>query len=146
MNEIKGHLSKAFKMKDVGSLHYFLGVNTEQTKDEIRLSQKQYIIKMIERYGLQDANPVSTPMDMNVKHVADDGYSKAAEKNQYQSMIGNLLCAAIAARPDISHAVGPLSKFNPAPRGTSHSSKMDHDSNTIQENRILKIIGYIDAD
>ena len=108
MDEIKGHLSKAFKMKDVGSLYYCLGVNIEQTEDEIRLSQKQYIMKMLERYGIQDANPVSTPMDMNVKHVADDGYSKAVDKNQYQSIIGSLRYAAIATRPDISHAVGAL--------------------------------------
>ena len=96
MDEIKGHLSKAFKMKDMGNLHYCLGVNIEQTKDGIRLSQKQYIMKMIERYVLQDANPVSTLMDLNVKHVADDGYSKAVDKTQYQSVIDSLLYVAIA--------------------------------------------------
>ena len=154
MDEIKGHLSKAFKMKDMGSLHYCLGVNIEQTKDGLRLSQKQYIMKVIERYGLQDANPVSTPMDLNVKHVADDGYSKAEDKTQYQSVIGSLLYAAIATRPDISHAVD-LSKFNSAPteahltaakriirylKGTINTS--------IQYRKTgnLEVIGYSDAD
>ena len=118
VDEVKGHLSKAFKMKDMESLHYCLGVNIEQTEDEIRLSQKKYIMKMIERYGLQDANPISTLMDIKVQHVADDVYSKAVDKNQYQSVIGILLYAAITTRPDISLAVGALSKFNSAPTGT----------------------------
>ena len=44
MNKIKAGLSKPFKMKNMGSLHYLLGINIEQTKDGIRLSQRQYII------------------------------------------------------------------------------------------------------
>ena len=115
IDEIKGHLSKAFKMKDMGSLNYCLGVNIEQSDEGIRLSEKQYIMKMLDRYGLEDANPVSIPMDVNVKHVAEDGYSKLVDKTQYQSMLGSLLYAAIATMPDISHAVGALSKFNSAP-------------------------------
>ena len=72
MDEIKRHLSRAFKIKDMGSLHYSLRVNVEQNEAGIKLSQKQYIMKIIERYGLQNANPVSTPIDSNVKHVAED--------------------------------------------------------------------------
>ena len=115
MNQIKSNLSKHFKMKDLGSLHFCLGVNIEQTEEGLTLSQKQYIEKLLERYGLQDANPVSTPMDLNVKLVADDGHSKPVDRIRYQSMIGSLLYAAVATRPDISQAVGALSKFSSAP-------------------------------
>ena len=155
MDEIKGHMSKAFKMKDMGSLHYCLGVNIEQTEDEIRLSQKQYIMKMIERYELQDVNPVSTPMDLNVKHLADDGCSKTVERNQYQSMIGSLLYTVIATRPDISHAVGALSKFNSAPieaRLTAAKLIITYLKGTInvsiqyRKTGNLKVIGYSDED
>ena len=115
MSQVKSGLSSHFKMTDLGSLHFCLGVNMEQTEEGVILSQKQYIEKLLERYGLQDANPVSTPMDLNVKLVADDGYSKPVDRIRYQSMIGSLLYAAIATRPDISHAVGALSKFSSAP-------------------------------
>eukprot|EP00794_Sanderia_malayensis_P004292 gene4292-4861_t len=115
MDEIVSRLNKDFKMKDMGSLHYCLGVNIEQHESEFRLSQKQYIIKMLERHSLQDATPASTPMDPNVQHVINDGYSKPSDKTEYQSMISSLLYTAIGTRPDISQAVGALSKFNVSP-------------------------------
>eukprot|EP00795_Rhopilema_esculentum_P005567 gene5567-biopygen555 len=92
-----------------------IGCNVEQSEEGVSLSQKQYIEKLLKRYGLQDANPVCTPLDPNVKLVADDGNSKPVDNIQYQSMIGSLLYAAIATRPDIAQAVGALSQFNSAP-------------------------------
>ena len=142
-------------MKDMGSLRYCLGVNIEQTRDENWLPQKQYIMKMIERCGFQDANPVSTSMDLNVKHVANDGCSKAIDKSHYQSMKGTLLYAVIATRPDISHAVEALSKFNLAPteahltaakRIVSHLKGTINASIQYRKTGNLKVIGYSDAD
>ena len=115
MNEIKASLRQNFKMTDMGSLHFCLRVHVEQSTDMIKLSQKQYIQKLLKKYGLDDANPVSTPMDLNVRLVADDGSSKLTDKIRYQSMVGNLLYVAVATRPDISQAVGVVSKFNSAP-------------------------------
>ena len=115
MNEIKASLRQNFKMKDMGSLHFCLGVNIKQCTDMIKLSQKQYIQKLLKRYELTDANPVSTPMDLNVRLVAADGHSKPTDKVRYQSMVGSLLYVAIATRPDISQAVGAVSQFNSAP-------------------------------
>jgi len=71
--------------------------------------------KLLEKYGLTEAKPVSTPSDLKVKLVKDDSYSKSVEPVRYQSMVGSLLYAAIATRPDISHAVGVVSKFNSPP-------------------------------
>ena len=47
--------------------------------------------------------------------IKDDGYSKKVDPVQYQSMVGSLLHAAKATRPDIAHAVGKVSKFCAAP-------------------------------
>ena len=55
------------------------------------------------------------PMDLNVKLVKDDSYSKKVDTVQYQSMVGSLLHAARATHPDIAHAVGVVSKFNATP-------------------------------
>ena len=115
MNQIKVSLNKHFKMKDMGSLHFCLGVHIKQSEEGLQLCQKRYIEKLLQRYGLQDANAVSTPVDLNVKLVADDGHSKPVDKVRYQSMVGSLLYAAVATRPDISQAVRVLSKFNSAP-------------------------------
>ena len=114
IQQMKHSLSKTFKMKDMGQLCYCLGINFELTEQGISLCQKQYLIKLLERYKLTEANTVTTPMDPNVKLVKDDSYSKKVDAAQYQSMVGSLLHVARATRPDIAHAVGIVSKFNAA--------------------------------
>ena len=78
MQEVKQLLSLQFQMKDMGELHYCLGITIEQDKAEksIHLHQKQYHLKMLK---LEDAKPVSTPADPNVKLRKDDGVSKAVD-------------------------------------------------------------------
>jgi hypothetical protein len=115
MKEMKKCLSERFKMKDMGKLTYCLGINFDITEDRITLNQKQYVWRLLEKYGLTEANIVSTPMDPNVKLVRDDQHSERTDPIRYQSMVGSLLHAARATRPDISYAVGVVSKFNHEP-------------------------------
>ena len=117
MQDVKQQLQSRFKMKDLGKLHYCLGItiNHDQTNNVIEMHQKQYILKMLEKYGLLDAKSVSTPADPNVKLCKDDEVSKPVDSVMYQSMVGSLLYVAVATRPDISQAVGTVSKFNSSP-------------------------------
>ena len=57
----------------------------------------------------------TTPADINVKLVKDDGVGKPGNQVNYQSMVGSLLYASIATRPDLAQAVGAISKFNSCP-------------------------------
>ena len=115
MIDLKASLAARFKMKDMGKLHYCLGVNIKTMDGVLQMSQEQYIKKILNKYKLQDCKPVSTPMDVNVKLMKDDGYSKPVDPVAYQSMVGSLIYAAIATRPDIAQAVGTLAKFNSSP-------------------------------
>ena len=58
---------------------------------------------------------IPTPMDPNVKLIRDNGRSKPVDTVQYQSMVGSLIYAAIATRPDIAQAVVILAQFNSSP-------------------------------
>ena len=102
-------------MKDIGKLRFCLGINFELNEIGISLNQKQYLLRLLEKYGISEANMVFTPMDPNVKLVKDDNYSKKVDPIQYQSMVGNLLHAARATRLDIAYAVEIVSKFNVEP-------------------------------
>lgn len=113
MQQLKQSLTDTFKMKDMGELHYCLGVHRDE--NGMSLCQSQYLLRLLEKYGLSDANTVSTPMDVNVKLVKSDDYSKKVDPVSYQSMVGSLLHAARATRPDIAHAVGTVSRFNSEP-------------------------------
>ena len=143
-------------MKDLGKLHYCLGIsmNLNETTQTIRLSQSRYLLKIIEKYGLSEAKTVSTPADPNVKLQKNDGCSKQVNSRQYQSMVGSLLHAARATRPDIAQAVGVVSKFNAKPteahltavkrifryiKGTVHLSLQ-------YQAKGGKLVGYSDSD
>ena len=115
MTTVKQDLASRFKMKDLGKLHYCLGINIDQDKKTIKLHQQHYILQILKRFGMENSNPVSTPADVNVKLVKDDGISKPVEQKNYQAIIGSLLYLSIATRPDISQAVGVASKFCAAP-------------------------------
>ena len=141
----------------MGKLHYCLGITIRQddTEKKIEIQQKQYILRMLEKYGLQDAKPVSTPADPNVRLRKDDGVSKTVDPVLYQSMVGSLLYAVIATRPDVSQAVGTVSKFSSKP-SEAHLTvvkqifcylKGNADTNlTYKKSEGSKLIGYSDAD
>jgi hypothetical protein len=70
---------------------------------------------LIDKYGMLQAKQSTTPADVNVKLVKDDGISKSVDPTYYQSIIGSLLYVAVSSRPDIAQAVGAVSKFNSCP-------------------------------
>lgn len=113
----KEMLKHRFKMTDLGQLSFLLGVGAQQDRvaGTVVLHQKQYVLNLLSRYRMADASPVSTPADVNVKLVKDDGVSKPADQELYQSLVGSLLYAAVATRPDIAQAVSVVAKYTAAP-------------------------------
>ena len=63
---IKKQLSEKFKMKDLGELHYLLGVQVQRKDGTITLDQQQYLTKLLMKFGLSDAKTVSTLLDPSV--------------------------------------------------------------------------------
>ena len=98
MVAVKRELSSRFKMKDMGELHFILGMGVEWDKRRgtVKLQQTQYIKRMLRKFGMADANPVLTPADTSVKLIQDDGMSTRVDSSKYQSMVGSLLWAAIS--------------------------------------------------
>jgi len=101
----------------MGKLHYCLGINIEHNEEDkyLLLHQKQYVLSMLAKYSFLEAKSVSTPADISVKLKKDDGISKEVNSVKYQSIVGSLLYAAIATRPDITQAVGVVAKFSSKP-------------------------------
>ena len=116
MDETKAILCDRFRMKDMGQLHYCLGISIVQNKENntVYLHQNQYIENMLKKFNMSDSKIVSTPTDINVKLCKNDGFSQPVDKLLYQSLVGSLY-AAIATRPDISYAVGVVAQFCGSP-------------------------------
>ena len=97
MNKIKESLAACFKMKDLGKLHYCLGISLQHDEERCYLwmDQRQYIQSLLKRYGLSQAKTATTPADINVKLVKNDGVSNPVNQVDYQSMVGSLLTVCI---------------------------------------------------
>ena len=125
-------LATHFKLHDLGPTSYLLGIKIERdrSKRQIYLSQRQYIIDMLDRYGLSNSNSVSTPMDPGLKlstsmapqNDEDVAFMKSVP---YINAVGSLMYLAITSRPDIAYSVGVLARFNSNP-GPLHWKAVKH--------------------
>ena len=68
---LKEHLFSHFQTKDLGSLKYFLGIEVAQAGDGVVISQRKYALDILEETGMQNCRPVESPMDPNLKLMAD---------------------------------------------------------------------------
>ena len=71
INQCKKDLSSKFKMKDLGILHYFLGLEVRQKSRNIFVHQKKYSIDIFERFEMWDYRPMSTPMETNLHKLKE---------------------------------------------------------------------------
>eukprot|EP00253_Pinus_taeda_P022525 PITA_22525 len=83
-------MQKEFEMSLLGELTYFLGLQVQQNKDGIFLSQTKYLKRILKKYGMEDAKPVCTPMVTGCSLRANHE-SAAMHQPTYRSMIGSLL-------------------------------------------------------
>jgi hypothetical protein len=67
MAQLKQVLNSIFDLTDLGELTKIFGIEITQTPDSITISQKQYIKSILCREGMENCNPVSTPLDPNIK-------------------------------------------------------------------------------
>ena len=67
----KRKLIVEFEMKDLGMMHYFLGLEVWQKPGEIVLSQGKYVVEILKRFGMMDCKSMTTPMTMNLKLLGD---------------------------------------------------------------------------
>ncbi|KFX96087.1 hypothetical protein V490_03518 [Pseudogymnoascus sp. VKM F-3557] len=112
-------LSGAFDTKHLGDCHHYLGMEfLKNSRGETFIHQATYIQQILDRFGLRDIRPVSTPMEVGMTTKLKTEQHATADpkfKQRYQSMAGSLTYAATKTRPDIAQATGHLSRFNSNP-------------------------------
>lgn len=94
-------LQQEFPMKDLGRLH-FIGMHVQHSTSGIYLSQHQYMIEILERAGISDCKPCTTPVDVNPKLPSD--IAPVLDPTDYCSLAGDLQYLTFT-RPDIAYAV-----------------------------------------
>lgn len=128
----KAELKKEFPINDLGEPELLLGlkITRDRKKRTITISQTHYIDSLLEKFGMTDANPASTPLAYSTtlsKQMSPKTQEEidAMKDIPYQVVVGSLMYAAICTRPDISHAVGLVSQFSTC-YGPQHWTAVKH--------------------
>jgi hypothetical protein len=89
LQRIISALKREFTMKDLEPLHHFLGVSVQHQTYVVFLTQRQFALDILERAGMVDCKPVSTPVDTYAMVSAEFG-SPVAYPTHFMSLIGAL--------------------------------------------------------
>lgn len=158
----KEELQSSHELKDLGKAQYILGmkIDVDETTGSIRLSQRAYVERIIERFNMSDAKIRSTPLPAGIVLSIDDAPQSAEEilemkKVPYREALGSLMWLQVATRPDLSYAVNLLSRFSNNP-GRAHWEALKHTiaylkgtldyGITYYRDTSLRPFGYVDAD
>ena len=119
IHQCKRELASEFEMKDLGLMHYFLGLEVWQKLGEIFLLQGKYIVKLLERCGMVDCKSVTTPMELKFKKLCGSGAGPGlANPSEYHQLVGALMFL-VNSRPDICFVVKHVESIYG--RASSHS-------------------------
>ncbi|XP_073360779.1 uncharacterized protein [Aegilops tauschii subsp. strangulata] len=114
-NALLHDLSSEFALKDLGDLHFFLGIEVKKIQDGIVLNQEKYANELLVRMGMKDCKPSPTPLPSSEKISAFEGQPlKEEEITKYRSAVGALQYLTLT-RPDISFAVNKVCQYLHAP-------------------------------
>lgn len=112
INTLKQKLSLEFEMTDLSEVKMFLGLAIEHDKEKgvLQISQKQYLLSQLIRFGMGECKAAHTPMEAGLKLEKCSDPSKYTT-HPYRELVGCLMYVTVTSRPDISAAVNYFSGF-----------------------------------
>ncbi|XP_059294797.1 uncharacterized mitochondrial protein AtMg00810-like [Lycium ferocissimum] len=114
ISALKQFLDAQFRIKDLGLLNYFLGIEILYHSSGVLLHQKKFVYDLITEFGCTDVSSVVSPLELCVKLQSDSGDILPTPES-YRSLIGKLNFLT-HTRPDLCFAVQHLSQFLKTPR------------------------------
>ncbi|GJR77832.1 ribonuclease H-like domain-containing protein [Tanacetum coccineum] len=120
IEKFKVFLKSKYKIKDLGKLKYFLGIEVVDTDKGICLNQRKYVLDLLSEYGMLACKPAKTPLmsKLVISNKASDKDPLLENITDYQKLMGKLIYLTNTRR-DISYDVHCLSQFMHSPL-TSH--------------------------
>jgi histone deacetylase 1/2 len=115
-------LKEEFALKDLGDLHYFLGIEVRRGRDGLLMTQERYARDVLQRSGMDKSKPMDTPMSSVDKLSLYSGMKLGPDdSSRYRSIVGALPYLTLT-RPDIAFAVNKVCQFLHAPTTTHWSA------------------------
>ena len=124
INTLKKELSHRFRMTDLGDVSHYLGmeIRRDREKGTLMLLQTAYLKVVLERFGMAECNPSTTPMDSGLPNTimpsSSDYQAPSKTVLWYSSAVGSLMYAMTMTRPDIAFALSIVSRYCNNPDST----------------------------
>ena len=155
VERVKESLLSVFDAHDLGDAKLFLGMSIERDRAArtLKLSQPRMTRELIANYNMTDGKTKPTPLG-SLKLNKTTGTPLDTKDYTYSALVGSLNYLAVCTRPDISQAVGALSKYMAAPT-TAHWLAAKHvlrylaattDRGITFGGDTASLVGYCDAD
>jgi histone deacetylase 1/2 len=129
-NALLADLQCDFAIKDLGDLHYFLGIEVKRGPHKLILTQERYARDVLKRSGMEKCKSIDTPLSSSDKLSIEDGDKLGHEDaTRYRSVVGALQYLTLT-RPDISFSVNKVCQFL-------------HSPTTVHWSAVKRILSYI---
>lgn len=150
VQDVVNNLKNKLNAKDLGEIRRFIGMEISRTSETLSITQKKYINKILQDFGMADCKGVSTPM------ITGFQVEKSEEiiDVPYRKLVGSLMYLACTSRPDILYAVSYLSRYLDKPTPvlwTAGKRILRYLKNTVDTGLMYtrgteKLVAYSDAD
>jgi hypothetical protein len=107
-------IEKLFEIGDIGPVDWYLGISFDDKGDSIRMSQKDYVDKMLLKYHVDTDHEEDTPMSDKLKLIKDSGDELFPEFD-LKGKVGSLMYLSVCTRPDICYAVSAIARMSNHP-------------------------------
>jgi hypothetical protein len=110
--QVKEELSRKFEMKDLGDLHFFLGMEVERDRAQrlLYINQIGYLKEILKRFRMEDCKAIGVPLDPKTKLKKNVNMDDEMVKVPYQQAVGSLIYAMLCTRPDLAYPISVVSQ------------------------------------
>jgi hypothetical protein len=154
LKQFKEEMQSTFQMADLGLLQYYLGLEVSQGEGSITVSQRAYAVKILAVAGMKGCNPSHVSMENRLK-LSKSSTAPLVDAIEYRRIVGALRYL-MNTRPDLSYAVGYVSRFMEKPT-TEHllavkrvlryiAGTVDYGCHYGKKKGADVLVGYSDSD
>ena len=147
-------LEEVFEIGEKGPVDWYLGISFDDRGNYVRMSQKDYVDKMLTKYAVDLSRTEDTPMNDKIKLIKND-QDELDLTFDIKGKVGSLMYLAVCTRPDISYAVSVIARMSNHPSRTVCNA-INHLFAYLNKNKDLGIVfiqeenteeeGYCDSD
>jgi len=102
-------MQSEFEISMMGELNFFLGLQIKQTKNRIFISQAKYCKELLNRFGMENAKQMATPMSTTCYWDKDEA-GQSVDIKKYRGMIRSFLYLS-KSRPDIMFSICMCARY-----------------------------------